>query len=326
MQHLKRYIKYSVAALAIFGVTAPVALAQQTVRIAYVTSEVSPQHNQSKRFAEMIEERLPGQFTFRFYPNGQLGSEKTSLEQLQLGELEMANIVTPIMEADRSLEIFDLPFLFKDRDHARRALTPELRAHMRASIEKKADVEVLGIYENGFRHTMSRREIRVPDDMKGMKVRIAGGKLRQEVFRAMGANPTPIDWTEVFTALQTGVVDGAEAAIYGLYEAKLYQITPHLSLTNHAYAPSFLVASQDFWKKLNAEQKKAFEEAGQELVTWSFDFSERSEAQQLEEMAKYAKINKVEFEKFQAVTAPVHDTYAKQHGSEWLDVIRGAVR
>jgi tripartite ATP-independent transporter DctP family solute receptor len=326
MRSFKGYVKCLVAGLAMSGVMAPVAMAQKTVRIAYVTTESSPQHNQSKRFAEMIEERLPGHFNFRLYPNGQLGSEKTSLEQLQLGELEMANIVTPIMEADRSLEIFDLPFLFKDRDHARRALNAELRGKMVQAIEKKTDVEVLGIYENGFRHTMSRREIVVPSDMKGMKIRIAGGKLRQDVFRAMGANPTPIDWTEVFTALQTGVVDGAEAAIYGLYEAKLYQITPHLSLTSHAYAPSFLVVSRDFWSKLSAEEQKVFHEVGEELVSWAFDFSERTENEQLEEMSKYAKINKIDFEKFQEVTAPTYETYAKQYGSEWLDVIRGAAQ
>ncbi len=312
------------AALLAFALTAPAALAQQSVRIAYPTSETSPQHLISKQFVDTVQKRLPGRFAFKLYPNGQLGNEKANFEHLQLGDLEMANMVTPIMELDRRLEIFDIPFLFKDRDHVRRALTPALRADIVAGVEKRADVIVLGVYENGFRHTMAKRAIVVPADAKGLKIRIAGGKIRQEVFRSIGANPTPIDWTEVFTALQTGVVDGAEAAVYGLYEAKIYQVTPFLSLTTHAYVPSFLTVSKSFWTKLSPAEQKVFRDVGEELVSWSYDSAESTEGKQLAEMAKYAKINKIDFDKFQAATAPVFDAYAKQYGSKWLDSIKAA--
>lgn len=320
---LRRVVIAAAASLAL-AAAASSAFAQQSVRIAYPTSETSPQHLISKQFVETVQKRLPGRFAFKLYPNGQLGSEKSNFEHMQLGDLEMANIVTPVMELDRRLEIFDIPFLFQDRDHVRRAMTPELRRDIIEGVEKKADVVVLGVYENGFRHTMSKRAIVVPADAKGLKIRIAGGKIRQDVFRAIGANPTPIDWTEVFTALQTGVVDGAEAAVYGLYEAKIYQVTPFLSLTTHAYVPSFLTVSKSFWSKLSPQDQKVFREVGEELVTWSYDSAEAAEGKQLAEMAKFAKINKIDFDKFQAATTPVFDAYAQRYGSKWLDTIKAA--
>lgn len=320
-------IRKTLAATAVLftlAFSAPAALAQQSVRIAYPTSETSPQHLISRQFTELVQQRLPGRFAFKLYPNGQLGSEKANFEHLQLGDLEMANMVTPVMEVDRRLEIFDIPFLFQDRDHVRRAMTPELRSDIVAGVEKRADVVVLGVYENGFRHTMAKRAIVVPADAKGLKIRIAGGKIRQEVFRSIGANPTPIDWTEVFTALQTGVVDGAEAAIYGLYEAKIYQVTPYLSLTTHAYVPSFLTVSKTFWSKLSPAEQKVFRDVGEELVNWSYDSAEATEDKQMAEMSKHAKINKIDFDKFQAATASVREAYAKQYGNKWLDAIKAA--
>ncbi|MEO6985292.1 MAG: TRAP transporter substrate-binding protein [Paralcaligenes sp.] len=300
------------------------AFAQKVVRIAYVTSELSPQHNQSKRFAELVDKKLPGHFKFQLYPNGQLGTEKSELEQIQLGDLDMANLVTPITEADRRMEIFDLPFLFKDRDHARRALTPELRKEMAESVEKRIGAVVLGIYENGFRDVISRRKIVEPSDMKGLKIRLSGGRLRQDLFKSFGANPTPIDWTEVYTALQTGVVDGAEAAIYGFYEAHLYRIMPHISLTNHAYGSSYLVVSKPFWQKLTPEEQKVFREAGVSLIDWSFNFSQANEQKQLEEMKKYTEVNSVDFEAFHKVALPIYKQYTSKYGDKWVKMINEA--
>lgn len=306
------------------GLAALSAQAQQVVRIAYVTSEASPQAEQAHLFAEAIEKALPGQFEFRFYPSGQLGSEQATLEQLQLGTLEMADLVTPITDSDPKLGIFDLPWLFADRAHVKRAISGELRDEIIATAEKGAQVKVLGIYENGFRHVLSPVAIREPADMKGLKIRLPGGKIRQEVFRMLGANPTPINWSEVYTALETGVVDGAEAAIYGFYEAKLYQVAHHLSLTSHNYAPSFLVTSNAFWDGLDDAQKKAFSEAGVSITDATFDAAAAEEAKAIEAIKTEAEVNEVDFPAFQAAAAPVYKDYIDTFGTSWLDAIHAA--
>jgi tripartite ATP-independent transporter DctP family solute receptor len=298
--------------------------AQQVVRIAYVTSETSPQARQAHLFAEAVEKALPGAFEFRFFPSAQLGSEQATLEQLQLGTLEMANLVTPISEADPKLGIFDLPWLFRDRAHVQAAIAGDLRDEIIATVEPAAQVKVLGIYENGFRHVLSPVAISEPADMKGLKIRLPGGQIRQEVFRMLGANPTPINWSEVYTALQTGVVDGAEAAIYGFAEAKLYQVVGHLSLTSHNYAPSFLVTSNSFWNGLNDEQKQVFLEVGTSIIEATFEAAAADEAKAIEVIKSEAEVNEVNFAAFQDAASPVYDAYTTTHGTAWLDAIRNA--
>lgn len=314
----------AVAGLAVVAWAAP-AQAQKVVRVAYVTSEISPQAQQSHLFVKAIEEALPGQFEFRFFPFGQLGNEQTTLELLQLGSLELANIVTPVVEAHPKLGVFDLPWLFSDRAHVQKVIEGDFRDEIVETAEAATQVKVLGVYENGFRHVLSPVEIREPADMKGLKIRLPGGQLRQDVFRMLGANPTPINWTEVYTALETGVVDGAEAAIYGFYEAKLYQVANKLSLTSHNYAPSFLVASNAFWSQLTEEQQRVFIEVGQSITQATFEAAEAEENKALEEMRVSAQVNEVDFAKFQEAAAPAYDKYIGQFGTEWIDTIRAGL-
>jgi tripartite ATP-independent transporter DctP family solute receptor len=319
-------MKHSVLATALAALTLVpgVGLAQQVVRIAYVTAENSPQASQARLFAEEVEQRLPGAFEFRFFPSAQLGNEQATLEQLQLGTLEMGSLVTPIMEADDRLGIFDLPWLFEDRAHVQRAITGDVKAGMIAAAEEGTSTKVLGIYENGFRHVMSPVAIKEPADMNGLKIRLPGSQVRQEVFRLLGANPTPIDWSEVYTALQTGVVDGAEAAAYGFAGSKLYQVSDHLSLTAHNYAPSFLVASQTFWDGLSEQEQTIFTEAAAAIEAASFEEAAAQDDAAIEEIATEAEVNEINFAAFQAAVQPVYDEYVSVHGSDWLDAIRAA--
>ncbi|MEW6265079.1 MAG: TRAP transporter substrate-binding protein [Thermodesulfobacteriota bacterium] len=301
-----------------------IAFAQKQIRIPYNTSELSPQHFQANKFASEVNNRLPNQFSFRFYPNSQMGSETNVLEGLQLGTMEMSIIVSAAINVDRKLGIFDLPWLFKNRQQARSIMTGPLKVKILQFLEQKSGTKVLGIYDHGFRHVISRRVIEKPEDMKGLKIRVAGGKIRQELFRKLGANPTPVDWAEVFTALQTKVVDGAEAAIYGLYEAKLYQVCPHLSLTSHNYTTTFLVASKALWNQLSPQQQKVFDEIGGSLTNWSYDSVEQTENEYLKEMRKQAKINEVNIEAFRAASSTVIDDYVKTYGNDWIKEINAA--
>ena len=191
-------------------------------------SAQSPLHAQSQLFAAEIEKRLPGRFEFRLFPGGQLGKEKALITNLQAGGLEMINVASGVMKLDKKLGVFDLPWLFADRQHVQRAMAAGLEAAIRARIEKVAGVKVIGVYENGFRHVMNgKKAIVTPADMEGLKIRVSGGKFRQSVFKSMGATPQKVSWKETFTALQTGVVDGAEAATYGFYGQKHYEVAKH---------------------------------------------------------------------------------------------------
>jgi TRAP-type C4-dicarboxylate transport system substrate-binding protein len=198
---------------------------------------------------------------------------------------------------------------------------------IRTRIEEVGSVKVIGVYENGFRHVINtERAIGEPFDLEGLKIRISGGKFRQGVFQQMGATPQKVSWGETFTALQAGVVDGAEAATYGFYEQKHFEVAKHLSLTGHVYTPSFLLASTDFFDSLTDEQKKVFTEVGKEITDAAYDASAGLEAKYFEEMKGKLKINDVDLDAFKKATAKSYDTYVKSQGDDYLTIIRNAAK
>ncbi|SNZ21176.1 TRAP transporter substrate-binding protein [Cohaesibacter gelatinilyticus] len=297
------------------------------VRIASHVSSFSPLHAQSELFAAEVEKRLPGQFEFKLFPGGQLGKEKDLMTNVQAGSLEMINVASGVMKLDKKLGVFDLPWLFSDRDHVKRAMKAGLEDAIRTRIEEVGSVKVIGVYENGFRHVINtERAIGEPFDLEGLKIRISGGKFRQGVFQQMGATPQKVSWGETFTALQAGVVDGAEAATYGFYEQKHFEVAKHLSLTGHVYTPSFLLASTDFFDSLTDEQKKVFTEVGKEITDAAYDASASLEAKYFEEMKGKLKINDVDLDAFKKATAKSYDTYVKSQGDDYLTIIRNAAK
>jgi len=293
------------------------------VRIASHVSELSPLHAQSQLFSQEIEKRLPGEFVFKLFPSGQLGKEKDLMSNVQAGSLEMINVASGVMKLDKKLGVFDLPWLFNDREHVQRAMNAGLEDAVRAQIESVGGVKVIGVYENGFRHVInSKRKVVEPEDLDGLKIRISGGKFRQGVFQKMGATPQSVPWGETFTALQSGVVDGAEAAAYGFYEQKQYEVAGHLSTTRHVYTPSFLLASNAFFNSLSDEQKTVFAEVGRSITEAAYAKSAQLETKYLDEMQSKLEVNDVNLPAFQSATQSSYDDYISSQGEDYLKFVR----
>lgn len=319
----KKFTAVTLIASSAFVAATAAEAAPREVRIASHVSALSPLHQQSTMFAEEIEKRLPGQFEFKLYPGGQLGKEKALVTNVKAGSIEMINVASGVMKLDKKLGMFDLPWLFSDREHVQRAMSGPLGQQVKERVETKANVKVLGIYENGFRHVLNKvRPVANPADFKGLKVRVSGGKFRQKVFQQMGATPQKVAWKETFTALQTGVVDGAEAATYGFYEQKQYEAAKHLSLTGHVYTPSFLLSSTAFWNSLTDEQKKVFSEVGMQITQKAYDGAASLEAKYFEDMKKHVEINDVDLASFQQATNKSYDNYIKSQGDDWLKLVK----
>jgi len=313
----------SVAGVALMA-TAAFAQARD-VRIASHVSAFSPLHAQSELFAAEIEKRLPGQFNFQLFPGGQLGKEKDLMTNIQAGSIEMINVASGVLKLDGQLGVFDLPWLFSDRAHVRRAMAAGLEDTIRARVEDVGALHVIGVYENGFRHVINtQRAINEPFDMDGLKIRISGGKFRQGVFQQIGATPQSVPWGETFTALQSGVVDGAEAATYGFYEQKHFEVAKYMSLTSHVYTPSFLLASDAFFDSLTADQQQVFSEVGRSITDAAYETSAALETKYLAEMRDLLEVNDVDLPAFQAATASSYEDYVGKHGDAFLMIIRGA--
>ena len=324
---MKQLSRLALGCLGAFAAATAALAEPRDVRIASHVSEFSPLHAQSKLFAEEIERRLPGQFAFSFFPGGQLGKEKDLIANVQAGSIEMINVASGVMKLDKKLGVFDLPWLFADRAHVQRAMKAGLENAVRDRVEEVGGVKVIGVYENGFRHVINgARAVRTPSDLDGLKIRISGGKFRQGVFQKMGATPQKVSWGETFTALQSGVVDGAEAAAYGFYEQKHFEVASHLSLTSHVYTPSFLLASNAFFSSLTAEQQAVFVDVGRQITDQAYSTSAALETKYFEDMKGKLEINQVDFAAFKERTASSYDDYISSQGEDFLEFVRATAQ
>lgn len=295
------------------------------VRIASHVSALSPLHQQSQMFVDEVERRLPGQFDFKLYPGGQLGKEKALITSVKAGSLELINVASGVLKLDGKLGLFDLPWLFDDRAHVMRAMDQGLEQAIRRRLEEQAGVVVIGIYENGFRHVINKvKPVVRPADFKGLKIRISGGKFRQGVFQQMGALPQKIAWKETFTALQTGVVDGVEAATYGFYEQKQHEVTKNLSLTHHVYTPSFLIAAKGFFESLTPPQQAVFRQVGRDITKRAYEGAAELEAKYFAVMKSSLAINEIDLAAFKKATAASFTTYKQTQGDDFLKLVEAA--
>ena len=306
--------------------TSSFAFAKKTViRMATHVSVFSPLYNQMKLFSEKIEKQAPGKFEFKLYPSGQLGKEKALISNLKAASMEIINVASGAIKLDKKLGVFDLPWLFDDRAHVIRSLNSGLGDKITNIIEKQQNIKVLGIYENGFRHIINgKRAIKKPRNLRGLKIRISGGKFRQGVFRQMGAIPQKVAWKETFTSLQTGVVDGAEAAAYGFYEQKHYEVMKYLSLTKHVYTPSFMLISKKFLNSLSKKHQKIFIKTAKNMTKEAFKQAENLETKYFNIMKNKLEVNEVNLKSFQKRTKKSYTKYEKKYGREFLDIIAKA--
>lgn len=202
-------------------------------------------------FKKYVEETSNGRIKVELYPNNQLGAERQMVEGITLGTIEMG-VLSPGVIAGfvPTWQVFDLPFLFKSREVAYKALDGELGDKLKADSLKKG-IMTLAFPENGIRQvTNSKKPIKSPDDFKGLKIRVMENPVHVATFKALGANPTPMNFGELYTALSQKTVDGQDNPVTVVYSSKFNEVQKYLSLTGHVYAPSSMIISVVYFNKL----------------------------------------------------------------------------
>ncbi|WP_163575377.1 TRAP transporter substrate-binding protein [Halomonas faecis] len=258
-------------AVAAFGLTAwsGSLLASDTLTIKFgnVISAGDTQNQGYELFAEQVAERTDGRITVEVYPDSQLGGEREMIEATQFGDIEMtAPSVGVLANFDKSLEVFDFPFIFEDADTAHEVLDSELGDEMLAGLADSGLI-ALGWGENGFRNlAMTDGTVRVPEDMEGVKLRTMQVPMHIAYWESIGAAPTPISFPEVFTSLQQGVVDGVENPYELLYSARLTEPADYLTETRHIYDPEVLLINKDFFESLSEEDQEIVQEAADAAI------------------------------------------------------------
>jgi tripartite ATP-independent transporter DctP family solute receptor len=238
--------------------------APKIIKMAHVVSETHPVHAAMIDYIKnAIEEGTKGSIIVEIYPNGQLGGDRQAIEAVQLGTIQMTTTAAAVLSGfEPQFALLDFPFIFKDKPSAYRALDGELGRRLNALLPEKHGMRNLIIPENGLRHiTNNRGPIRTPADLKGLKIRTMENPVHQAMFKMLGANPTPISYGELFTALQQGTVDAQETPIPLIYTSKFYEVQKYCSLTGHVFASSTMLINEDFWQSLTQEERDVIDKA-----------------------------------------------------------------
>jgi len=260
-------------------------------KLAFKLASLTPQdhtYNQgAARFAELVKERSKGRLEIAIYPNGQLAKgERELLEAIQQGSIDFyVGSTGPVGGFSPSMGILDLPFLFRDYAHVDKVLDGPVGRRLLDDLDK-ANLKGLAFWENGFRNlTNSKRAVKVPGDAKGLKIRTMENKLHLAAWKAMGANPVPMAYGEVYGALQQKTIDGQENPVAVIYSSKLNEVQKYLSLTQHVYSPALIVVSPKTWQKLGKEDQDMILKTAREVAPYQRKLGRENEEKQVAELA-----------------------------------------
>jgi tripartite ATP-independent transporter DctP family solute receptor len=293
------------AATLVTTVAAGGALAQTEIKFGHVGEPGSLFAASAEEFARRANAKLGDKAKVVVYGSSQLGGDKELLQKLKLGTVDIA-LPSTVMSSEADLfGVFEMPYLVKDRAHMSR-------------IEKEVfwskGLKVIGVWENGYRHiTNSRRPINTPEDLKGIKLRVPEGKWRVKMFQTYGANPSPMKFSEVFTALQTGVMDGQENPFTQIYSAKFQEVQKFISLTGHVYTPAYVTVGARKWASLPEDVRKILEDTARETQAFVYEKAARDDEELLGKIkAAGVQVNVPNKDAFVAASKPVYEEFAKE--------------
>lgn len=294
-------------------------------RLAHVVTPDSLIGRAATQFATMVNTRLQGRLVMQVAPAGNLGSDEQMLRGVKLGALEMTLISTPMSTIDARFGVFEMPYLISTRAQMKQvAEHPQVRAALFDPLPAQG-LRVLGVWENGFRHiTNNVRPIVTPEDLHGLKLRVPSGLWRVELFKTYDTHPLPVPFTEVFAALQAGVVDGQENPLAQIASQHFEQVQRYLSLTGHVYSPIFLLVSEEVWQTLPQDLQGALIQAASQAGDFARAEGERLDQELLGSLVPPMQVNKVDTEAFVRASAPLYDKFSRQvpGGRELIAVIQ----
>lgn len=272
--------------LILFFITGCQVQEEHTVlKLAHGLEPSHPVHKGMVEMAKRLDEISEGKMEIEIYPSGQLGSEQQNVEMLQIGSLAITKVSAAVLESfTDNFQVLGLPYIFRSRQHSFNVLDGEIGKELLLSTEKYK-VRGLCFYDAGARsfYTLNK-PIETPDDLQGLKLRVMKSQTAMGLVRAMGGSPTPISWGELYTALQSGVVDGAENNPPSLYTSHHYEVCKYYSLNEHTMVPDVLIVSTVVWNKLTEQEKKWLQQAADESVPSQRKVWAQSEKESLEKV------------------------------------------
>lgn len=318
---MKRFFMCAVAIVAI-ALTVP-AFAKTVLKLGHIAEVSHPYAQGADHFAKLVAEKSDGDMEVQVFPSSQLGSQKDMTEGLIYGTIDMVLTGTADLgQFQPKMSLFDLPFLFKDREHAYKALDT-VGMELGKDLEPRG-LKLLGYMENGIRHlTNNVRPVKAPADMAGLKIRVMSNKIYIETIKSLGGSPTPMAFGELYSAMQQGTVDGQENPSAHIYTKRFFEVQKYASLTAHAYAPEPVLISMITWSRLSDAQKAVIQEAAKEAIAWQRDLSTKEDNEYWDKIKATGKIEVIEVDRkpFMEATQPVWKEFAPTVGQDNIDKV-----
>lgn len=294
------------------------------IKFSHVVAKDTPKGKAAEKFKELAEAATKGRVKIEVYANSTLYKDKEELEALQLGAVHM---LAPSMAkfgplGVKEFELFDLPYLFTDQQSLERVTNGPVGREMLKRLETKGLIG-LSFWDNGFKIMSSNRPMHAPTDLKGLKLRIQASKVLDEQMRVLGANPQVMAFSEVYQALQTGVVDGLENVPSNLYTQKMHEVQKHMTVTNHGYIGYAVVVNKKFWEKLPADVRSQLDAAMKEATDYANKIAQQENDAALDAIRKSGKATvymptEAEKTEWRKVMLPVHKTMEERIGKDLI--------
>ncbi len=313
------------AATAFCGMASTVSAADMTMKFGHVGAPGSLFEATVNNFAACTNEALAGEVEVQTFGSSQLGKDKELLQKLKLGQVDFSLPSSIMSSVDDTFGIFEMPYIITDRDHMRRVQDAMMDKFQSAAND--AGYHIVGLAENGFRNiTNNIRPINVPADLEGIKLRTPNGVWRLKMFQQYGANPTPMAFSDVFTALQTGVIDGQENPYAQIASAKFQEVQKYLSVTGHVYTPAYILMSKKKYDGLPENVKAALADCGSKTQDFTYEKAAELEESLLKVIQDAGvEVNVADKAAFIEASKPIYEQFAAEvdGGQEMIDTVLG---
>ena len=289
--------------------------------LGHVASPGSLVAETADEFARRANEALGGRARVNVFHSSQLGDDDTMLLKLKLGTVDFALPSTIMSSEIGAFGFFEMPYLVSDRGHMKR-VGDEVFWPRIAPLAEERGLRIIGLFENGFRQiTNNVRPIRVPEDLSDIKLRTPLGRWRVRLFQSYGAHPIPMSMSEVFVALQTGVIDGQENPYTQIYSQKFQEVQRYLSNTNHVYSPAYLTVGQERWASLPRELTARLEGVARGMTDWVLERAAVIDRALLAKLGESGmEVNEADRNAFVAASETIYEEFSNEHpkGREWI--------
>ena len=329
---MKKLLSMVIAASFTVGIAAPAAMAADKVmKCGIVTNKDRSLSKGLVEFGKILEKETGGSIKVQVFTDGVLGGDRQTLEGLQMGTIHCTSVSTgPIAAFVPQFDVFDLPFLFKDKATAFKVVDGPIGQEL---LNKLPAVGMIGFnyWENGFRHlTNNKREVKTAEDIKGLKIRTLESKIHVDTWKQLGANPTPMSFSQLYTALEQGVVDGQENPFGNVVSNKFNEVQKYLTTTGHVYNASPFLLSKKFYDGLTDKEKEAVKKAATEAQAFQRAANDKEDQDSVGTLTqrgmKITALNPGEQQKVVASLKPVYDKYAEALGKELVEKLLAAVK